>query len=142
MSSASWNRVPKASPNYARTPAKVPESLRDQVRVVIGQLSDAEAIDHAVADADAVVSALGPTLEMTLLRVLRHTKFNVGWSTELTSSLLIHVLHPPVLDPMWTARWALLLRAGQSLLEPRLVTVTDGPQTDSEPHQISRWAAA
>jgi len=27
-----------------------------------------------------------------------------------------------------------LLRAGQSLLEPRLVTVTNGPQTESEPH--------
>src|SRR4051794_21310242 len=34
------------------------------------------------------------------------------------------------------------VQAGQSLLEPRLVTVTDEPQTDSEPHQISRWAAA
>lgn len=56
--------------------------------------------------------------------------------------MLPHVLLPPVLDPMWTARWALLLRAGQSLLEPRLVTVTGGLQTDSEPHQISRWAAA
>src|SRR4051794_7027218 len=43
---------------------------------------------------------------------------------------------------MWTARWALPLRAGQSLLEPRLVTVTGGPQTDSEPHPFSRWAAA
>ena len=55
---------------------------------------------------------------------------------------LLHVLLPPVLVPMWTARWALLLRAGQSLLEPRLVTVTGGPQTDSEPHPNSRWAAA
>ncbi len=30
----------------------------------------------------------------------------------------------------------------ESLLEPRLVTVSDGPQTDSEPHRFSRWAAA
>src|SRR6476660_3693947 len=52
------------------------------------------------------------------------------------------MLLPPVLVPMRTARWALLLRAGQSLLEPRLATVTGGPQTDSEPHQFSRWAAA
>ena len=55
---------------------------------------------------------------------------------------VLHVLLPPGLDPMWTARWALLLRAGQSLLEPRLVTVIGGLQTDSEPHQNSRWAAA
>jgi hypothetical protein len=27
-------------------------------------------------------------------------------------------------------------------LEPRLVRATDGPQTDSEPHQISGWTAA
>jgi hypothetical protein len=32
------------------------------------------------------------------------------------------------------ARWAVLLRAGQSPLEPRLVTVPDGLQTGSEPH--------
>ena len=28
----------------------------------------------------------------------------------------------------------MLLRAGQSPLEPRLVTVLDGPQTEREPH--------
>jgi hypothetical protein len=49
--------------------------------------------------------------------------------------LMRHALLPPVLEPMWTARWAVLLRAGQSLLEPRLTTVTDGPQPDSEPHR-------
>jgi nucleoside-diphosphate-sugar epimerase len=48
---------------YARNPEKVPESWRDRVRVVIGQLSDAEAIDQVVAGADAVVSALGPSLD-------------------------------------------------------------------------------
>jgi hypothetical protein len=47
---------------------------------------------------------------------------------------LCHVLLPPVLIAKWTARWALLLRAGQSLLEPRLVTVTDETQTEREPH--------
>src|SRR5680860_107007 len=47
---------------------------------------------------------------------------------------LFHVLLPPVLVPKWTARWALLLRAGQSLLEPRLVTVPVGHRTESEPH--------
>jgi len=31
---------------------------------------------------------------------------------------VLHVLLPPVLVPMWPARWVLLLRAGQSLLEP------------------------
>src|SRR4051812_27151344 len=43
-------------------------------------------------------------------------------------------LLPPALVPKWTARWALLLRAGQSPLEPRLVTVPGGRQTEREPH--------
>jgi hypothetical protein len=37
-------------------------------------------------------------------------------------------------NPTWTARWAVLLRAGQSLLEPRLVTAPGGLQTGSVPH--------
>jgi hypothetical protein len=40
-----------------------------------------------------------------------------------------------------TARWASLLRAGQSPLEPRLVTAPDGPQTGIEPHPQAGWAA-
>ena len=36
--------------------------------------------------------------------------------------------------PIGTARWAVLLRAGQSPFEPRLVTVPDGLQTGREPH--------
>ena len=31
----------------------------------------------------------------------------------------------------------MLLNAGQSPLEPRLATVTDGPQTESEPHRVT-----
>lgn len=48
---------------YARNPAKVPAAWGDRVRVVIGEMSDAHAIDAAVADADAVVSALGPSMD-------------------------------------------------------------------------------
>ncbi len=47
---------------------------------------------------------------------------------------LLHVLLPPVRVPIRTARWAVLLQAGQSPLEPRLVTVPGGLQTESEPH--------
>lgn len=48
---------------YARNRAKVPSTWGDRVRVVIGEMSDANAIDSAVAGADAVVSALGPSLD-------------------------------------------------------------------------------
>jgi nucleoside-diphosphate-sugar epimerase len=48
---------------YVRNPSKVPSSWGDDVTVVTGELSDAAAVDRAVAGADAVVSALGPSLD-------------------------------------------------------------------------------
>ncbi len=48
---------------YARNPAKVPERWGDRVRVVIGEMSDTAAIDTAVAGTDAVISALGPSMD-------------------------------------------------------------------------------
>lgn len=48
---------------YVRNPDKVPASWGDDITVVVGELSDAAAIDRAVQGADAVVSALGPSLD-------------------------------------------------------------------------------
>lgn len=48
---------------YARNPAKIPERWGTGVRVVIGEMSDAAAIETAVTGADAVVSALGPSMD-------------------------------------------------------------------------------
>jgi putative NADH-flavin reductase len=48
---------------YARNPRKVPASWGDRVRVVVGEMSDQDAVDSAVAGADAVVSALGPSMD-------------------------------------------------------------------------------
>lgn len=48
---------------HARNPDKIPAHWGDRVKVVIGQMSDADAIDQAVAGADAVVSALGPSMD-------------------------------------------------------------------------------
>ncbi|ABL81690.1 MULTISPECIES: NAD(P)H-binding protein [unclassified Nocardioides] len=50
---------------YARNPDKVPPGWADRVRVVIGELDDAAAIDTAILGAHAVVSALGPSMERT-----------------------------------------------------------------------------
>jgi nucleoside-diphosphate-sugar epimerase len=47
---------------YVRNPSKVPSSWGENVTIVVGELSDAEAVDRAVQGADAVVSALGPSL--------------------------------------------------------------------------------
>jgi putative NADH-flavin reductase len=48
---------------YARNATKVPSSWGGEVRVVIGEMSDAAAIDEAVKAADVVVSALGPSMD-------------------------------------------------------------------------------
>lgn len=48
---------------YARNASKIPASWRDRVWVVIGEMSDADAIDRAIDGADAVVSALGPSMD-------------------------------------------------------------------------------
>ncbi|BAH55335.1 NAD(P)-dependent oxidoreductase [Rhodococcus opacus] len=48
---------------YVRNPSKVPAQWRDQVQLVVGEITDADAIDNAVADTDIVVSALGPSMD-------------------------------------------------------------------------------
>jgi putative NADH-flavin reductase len=48
---------------YVRNPAKVPATWAGRVKVVVGEMSDAAAVDSAVAGADAVVSALGPSMD-------------------------------------------------------------------------------
>ena len=48
---------------YARNPGKIPDRWGNQVRVVVGELTDTDAIDTAVAGADAVVSTLGPSMD-------------------------------------------------------------------------------
>lgn len=47
---------------YARNPEKVPTNWGDQVRVIIGEMSDAKEIDQAISGADAVISTLGPDM--------------------------------------------------------------------------------
>ncbi|WP_458687591.1 NAD(P)-dependent oxidoreductase [Nocardia tengchongensis] len=48
---------------YARNPAKIPGHWGERVHVVIGEMSDTGAIGAAVTGADAVISALGPSMD-------------------------------------------------------------------------------
>jgi nucleoside-diphosphate-sugar epimerase len=48
---------------YVRNPAKAPATWGEDVTVVVGELNDATAVDRAVQGADAVVSALGASLD-------------------------------------------------------------------------------
>ncbi|TQC42107.1 NAD-dependent epimerase/dehydratase family protein [Rhodococcus sp. WS4] len=50
---------------YVRTPSKVPAEWAGRVTTVVGEITDAKAIDSAITGADAVVSALGPTMDRT-----------------------------------------------------------------------------
>lgn len=48
---------------YVRNPAKIPATWGEKVRVIVGEITDAAAIDTAVRGADVVVSALGPNMD-------------------------------------------------------------------------------
>jgi uncharacterized protein YbjT (DUF2867 family) len=74
---------------FVRSPEKL-GSLRDRVRVVVGDLADADAVAAAVAGHDAVVSALGSSPDASQLDVpataMRHIVAGMraggsaGWS--------------------------------------------------------------
>ena len=93
----------------------------------------------AAYPARSVVNRPAPSLPFVVVDDLDRGRQLVGIDPD---DDLLHALAPACARTDWTARWAVLLRAGQSLLEPRLVTVTGGPQPDGEPHRTSWWAAA
>jgi putative NADH-flavin reductase len=86
---------------YARNAAKVPAAWGDQVRVVIGDMSDAKAIDSAVADAEAVVSALGPSMDRkaTGLPLVAGTRHILDAMTHHGVRRYIGHATPAILDP-------------------------------------------
>jgi hypothetical protein len=48
---------------HARNAEKIPARWDGRVRVVIGEITDPEPIEHAVMGADAIVSTLGPSMD-------------------------------------------------------------------------------
>jgi putative NADH-flavin reductase len=86
---------------YARNHAKVPSTWGDRVRVVIGEMSDADAIDSAVAGADAVVSALGPSLDRktTGLPLVEGTRHILDVMKRRGVTRYIGHATPAILDP-------------------------------------------
>ncbi len=92
---------------YVRNPNKTPAGWGDDVTVVVGELSDAAAIDRAVAGADAVVSALGPSLDRkaTGLPLVEGTR-------NIVTAMQLHGVRryvdngtPSVLDPRERPTW-------------------------------------
>ena len=92
---------------YVRNPSKVPASWGDDVTVVTGELSDAAAIEHAVQGADAVVSALGPSLDRkaTGLPLVEGTRNMVEAMRRHGVRRYIGNATPSVLDPREKPTW-------------------------------------
>ena len=117
---------------YARNPAKVPPTWGDRVRVVIGDMSDGAAIDSAIAGADAVVSALGPSMDRkaTGLSLVEGTAHILQAMKRHGVRRYIGHGTPSVLDPREkpTAQTRLVGFMGRTLL-PRayqeLLSITD-----------------
>ncbi|WP_402466005.1 NAD(P)-dependent oxidoreductase [Isoptericola aurantiacus] len=126
---------------YARNPAKVPASWAERVRVVIAEISDVQAIDSAVAGAEVVVSALGPSMDRTatglpLVDGTRHILAAMA-----THGVTRYIGHgtPSVLDPEETPtiQTRLIGLMGRTLL-PRAYAELLG-MTDLVTSSAARW---
>lgn len=98
---------------YVRNPDKVPASWGSDVNVVAGELSDAAAIDRAVQGADAVVSALGPSLDRkaTGLPLVEGTRNIVAAMQKHGVRRYVGNATPSVLDPREKPTWQTRLAA-------------------------------
>lgn len=95
---------------YARNPEKVPDSWHqagNRVRVVIGEITDGELVDQAVAGADAVISALGPSLDRstTGLPLVQGTATILAAMARHDVDRFIGHATPSILDPRERPTW-------------------------------------
>jgi uncharacterized protein YbjT (DUF2867 family) len=86
---------------YARNPDKVPATWPGRVDVTIGDIGDADAIDHAVDGSNAVISALGPSLNRKAhgLPLIEGTQHIVDAMHRHQVRRYIGLATPSVLDP-------------------------------------------
>lgn len=133
---------------YVRNPAKVPTSWGDRVRVVVGEISDATAIDGAIAGADVVISALGPSMDRkaTGLPLVEGTGHILDSMRRHGVTRYIGHATPSVLDPQEKPTWQtrLIGSMGRTLL-PRayreLLGMTDLITTSGLTWTIVRFTA-
>ena len=92
---------------YVRNPAKVPASWGKDVTVLTGGIADAAAIDRAVAGADAVVSALGPSMDRkaTGLPLVEGTQHIVESMQRHGVRRYVGNATPSILDPRERGTW-------------------------------------
>jgi nucleoside-diphosphate-sugar epimerase len=98
---------------YVRNPGKVPASWSERVRVEVGEITDADAIDRAVAGADAVVSALGPSMDRNAagLSLVDGTRHIVEAMRRHGVRRYVGNGTPSVLDPRERPTWQTRLSA-------------------------------
>jgi nucleoside-diphosphate-sugar epimerase len=125
---------------YVRNPGKVPATwgADEDITVVVGELSDAEAVDRVVQGADAVVSALGPSLnrKATGLPLVEGTRNIVTAMQRHGVRRYIGNGTPSVLDPREHPTWqtrvstfmakTFLRRAYQELVGMSEIVMTSG----------------
>jgi nucleoside-diphosphate-sugar epimerase len=92
---------------YVRNPDKVPAAWGDDVTLVVGELSDKEVVDRAVQSADAVVSALGPSIDRkaTGLPLVEGTRNIVAAMQTHGVRRYVGNGTPSVLDPRERPTW-------------------------------------
>lgn len=133
---------------YVRNPAKIPADWGDRVKVVIGEMSDAQAIDTAVAGAQVIVSALGPSMDRkaTGLPLVTGTEHILASMKRHGVTRYIGHGTPSILDPREkpTAQTRLIRFMGKTML-PRayneLVGVTDRVLASGVDWTIVRFTA-
>ncbi|MEU0095617.1 NAD(P)H-binding protein [Kribbella sp. NPDC006257] len=123
---------------YVRNPDKVPAGWGDAVNVVVGELSDAAAIDHAVQGADAVISALGPSLDRkaTGLPLIKGTRNILTAMQHHGVRRYVGNATPSILDPREKPTWqtrlptfmakTFLRRAHDELVAMSQIVMTSG----------------
>ncbi|NIZ89658.1 NAD(P)-dependent oxidoreductase [Kineococcus rubinsiae] len=86
---------------YARNPAKVSAAWLQKVELVIGEMDDAAAIDSAVSNADAVISALGPSMDRKAIGLPLVTGTELVLASMKAHGVRRYIGHgtPSVLDP-------------------------------------------
>jgi nucleoside-diphosphate-sugar epimerase len=117
---------------YARNPNKIPPTWGNRISMIIGELSDADAIDRAVAGADAVVSALGPSLDRkaTDMPLIEGTRNVLDAMKRHGVTRYIGHATPSILDPHEKPTWQTRLvgfmgRTGLPRAYQELIGITD-----------------
>jgi putative NADH-flavin reductase len=92
---------------YVRTPGKVPGTWGQDVTVVTGEITDAAAIDRAITGADAVVSALGPSMDRNAigLPLVEGTRHIVEAMQRHGVRRYVGNATPSILDPRERGTW-------------------------------------